>query len=78
MLEIITESASGSGATKVKTPLLMDDPYKPVFTLYGMLKDILLAQDAGTNFSLTDVPAETFQSAKAVGYGGEEVMGVIN
>ena len=47
MLEIINESASGSGATKVKTPLLIDDQYEPAFALDLMLKDILLAKNAG-------------------------------
>ncbi|WP_449398129.1 NAD-binding protein [Chryseobacterium wanjuense] len=44
MLEIINESASGSGATKVKTPLLINDQYEPAFALDLMLKDILLAK----------------------------------
>ena len=33
LLEIINESACGSGATKVKTPLLIKEEYKPAFAL---------------------------------------------
>ena len=78
MLDIINESASGSGATKAKTPLLIDNNYKPAFTLDLMLKDILLAKDAGAHFPFTSVLAETLQAAKAAGHGGEDVIGIIN
>ncbi|KKX48571.1 NAD-binding protein [Sphingobacterium sp. IITKGP-BTPF85] len=44
MLEIINESACGSGATKVKTPLLLQQDYTPAFALDFMLKDLNLAK----------------------------------
>lgn len=78
MLEIINESASGSGATKVKTPLLIDDQYEPKFALDLMLKDILLARDAGANFPLSKALAETYQAAHDAGFGKEDVIGIIN
>ncbi|KQS92319.1 NAD(P)-dependent oxidoreductase [Chryseobacterium sp. Leaf394] len=78
MLEIINESASGSGATKVKTPLLVEDNYQPAFSLDLMLKDILLAKDAGADFPLSQTLIETYQSAQNDGFGKDDVIGIIN
>lgn len=78
MLEIINESASGSGATKVKTPLLIQDDYKPAFALDLMLKDILLAKEAGADFPLSEVLSKTYQSAHDKGFGKDDVIGIIN
>jgi 3-hydroxyisobutyrate dehydrogenase len=77
MLEIINESASGSGATKVKTPLLIEDNYKPAFALDLMLKDILLAKNAGADFPLSKTLIETYQSAHDEGFGKDDVIGII-
>lgn len=78
MLEIINESASGSGATKVKTPLLTENKYEPAFSLDLMLKDILLAKNAGADFPLSHTLVETYQSAHNEGFGKEDVIGIIN
>lgn len=78
MLQIINESASGSGATKVKTPLLIQDDYKPAFALDLMLKDILLAKEAGADFPLSKVLIDTYQAAHDAGLGEQDVIGVIN
>jgi len=78
MLEIINESASGSGATKVKTPLLTQDKYPPAFALDLMLKDILLAQKAGADFPLSAAMVNTYQAAHDKGLGGNDVIGIIN
>lgn len=78
MLEIINESASGSGATKVKTPLLLDNDFKPAFALDLMLKDILLAKDAGADYPVGKSIVETYQKAQDAGFGKEDVIGVIN
>lgn len=78
MLDIINESASGSGATKVKTPLLIEDDYQPAFSLDLMLKDILLVKDAGADFPLAKTLIETYQSAQNEGFGKDDVIGIIN
>ncbi|MGN7758526.1 NAD(P)-dependent oxidoreductase [Chryseobacterium sp. 22532] len=78
MLEIINESASGSGATKVKTPMLIKNQYEPAFALDLMLKDILLAQNAGADFPLSEVLSKTYQSAHDDGFGKDDVIGIIN
>lgn len=78
MLDIINNSAAGSGATKVKTPLLLKDNYAPAFALELMLKDILLAQDAGAAFPLTETLVHTYTAAAQNGRAKEDVMGIIN
>ncbi len=78
MLEIINESASGSGATKVKTPLLLNEDYKPAFALDLMLKDVLLAQEAGVDYPLTNPLIETYRTAQKEGLGQQDVIAVIN
>jgi len=78
MLEIINESASGSGATKVKTPLLIADEYAPAFALDLMLKDILLAKNAGADFPLSEPLIQTYQNAHDKGFGQGDVIGIIN
>ncbi len=78
MLEIINESASGSGATKVKTPMLIADQYAPAFALDLMLKDILLAKNAGADFPLSEVLIQTYQNAHDEGFGQDDVIGIIN
>ncbi len=78
MLDIINESASGSGATKVKTPLLTENNYEPAFALDLMLKDILLAKNAGADFPLSKTLIETYQSAHNEGFGKDDVIGIIN
>ncbi|PRB03647.1 2-hydroxy-3-oxopropionate reductase [Chryseobacterium sp. MYb7] len=78
MLEIINESASGSGATKVKTPLLIADQYAPAFALDLMLKDIFLAKNAGANYPLSEALIKTYQNAHDKGFGQDDVIGIIN
>lgn len=78
MLEIINESASGSGATKVKTPMLIADQYAPAFALDLMLKDILLAKNAGADFPLSEALIQTYQNAHDKGFGQDDVIGIIN
>lgn len=77
MLEIVNESACGSGATKVKTPLLLNEDYKPAFALDLMLKDILLAQNAGANYPLSAAMIATYQAAQNKGLGTNDVIGII-
>lgn len=78
MLEIVNESASGSGATKVKTPLLLEDNYKAAFALDLMFKDVLLAKGAGADYPLTNVLVDTYQQAHNAGLGSEDVIAIIN
>lgn len=77
ILDIINESATGSGATKVKTPSLLANDYPAAFALDLMLKDILLAKDNGANFPLTESLVQVYQSAHDNGLGEQDVMAII-
>jgi len=77
MLEVINESASGSGATRVKTPLLVADHYAPAFALDLMLKDIKLARDAGADYPLLQAVLPSYQKAHEAGLGQQDVIGII-
>lgn len=77
ILDSINESASGSGATKVKTAPLVNEDFAPAFTLDLMLKDVKLAEAAGANFPLTESLANAYQNAQEQGLGDLDVIGVI-
>lgn len=77
MLAIINESASGSGATKVKTPLLLENKFDAAFALDLMLKDIRLAKNAGADLPLGNRNLETYEKASAAGFGKNDVIGII-
>lgn len=78
LLEIINESAAGSGATKVKTPLLISEDYSPAFSLSLMTKDLLLAQQNGVDYPLTSSILETYSNAEKSGLGNLDVISIIN
>lgn len=78
ILEIINESACGSGATKVKTPLLLQQDYPPAFALDFMLKDLNLAKKEGVNTPMNTVLLETYQKAHDAGLGKQDVISIIN
>lgn len=77
-LDIINESALGSGVTKIKTAPLVSDSYTPAFALDLMLKDILLAQDAGASYPLGNTAADSYKAAQQQGLGKDDVIGIIN
>jgi len=78
LLEIINHSAAGSGATKVKTPVLINEDFTPAFSLNLMLKDILLAKDNGADYALTDALTNAYLQAKEAGHGENDVISIIN
>ncbi|MFD2968589.1 NAD(P)-dependent oxidoreductase [Sphingobacterium bambusae] len=77
MLDIVNASASGSGATKVKTPLLIAEDFSPAFALDLMLKDAALAEDLGAHFPAGAAVLQTLKEASAKGHGHEDVISVI-
>mgnify|MGYP000007444207 CR=1 FL=1 len=77
-MDILNETAVGSAVTKLKTASLISNTYPPAFALDLMLKDILLAQDAGANFPLGNTAVGTYTAAKQKGLGKDDVMAVIH
>lgn len=76
-MDILNETAVGSGVTKLKTSSLISNTYPPAFALNLMLKDILLAQDAGADYPLGNTAVETYKAAQEKGLGKDDVMAVI-
>jgi 3-hydroxyisobutyrate dehydrogenase len=76
-MDILNETAVGSGVTKLKTPALVNDTYPPAFALDLMLKDILLANAAGAAFPLGNTAVAAYKAADENGLGKEDVMGII-
>lgn len=76
-MDIVNEAAVGSGVTKLKTASLVNDNYPPAFALDLMLKDILLAQDAGAAYPLGNTAIETYKAAQQQGLGKDDVMSII-
>lgn len=77
-MEIVNEAAVGSGVTKLKTPSLVNNVYPSAFALNLMLKDILLAKDAGANYPLGATVVESYTAAQQQGLGKDDVMAIIN
>ncbi|MFD2547647.1 NAD(P)-dependent oxidoreductase [Sphingobacterium suaedae] len=77
MLDIVNLSASGSGATKAKTPKLVEHEFAPAFSLDLMLKDLRLAESAGADFPIGRAMLSTYTGASIAGLGKDDVMGVI-
>jgi len=77
MMSIINESASGSGASRVKTPSIIKDEYPAAFSIDLMLKDVKLAIEAGANYPLTNDILSTYQGAKDAGFASYDVMSLI-
>ncbi|GAA4141038.1 NAD(P)-dependent oxidoreductase [Sphingobacterium kyonggiense] len=78
MMAIINESASGSGATKVKTKAIIENNFPPAFALDLMLKDVNLAIAAGADMPMSKVLEKTYQEAHDAGYGEKDVIGVLD
>lgn len=77
ILNTINESTGGSGATKLKTSLILSDNYKPQFALKLMVKDLKLAKENGINMPLTTALIDTYSKADEVGFGEFDVIGII-
>lgn len=77
MLAIVNGSASGSGATKVKTPMLLQGDFAPAFALDLMLKDVRLAKALGADFPLGNAAVNTLEKASEAGHGANDVMDII-
>lgn len=77
MMDIINQSASGSGASRAKTPLLVQDEYPAAFSVNLMLKDVALAIAAGADFPMSQVLMDTYQGAADAGRGEQDVMAIV-
>jgi len=77
ILEIINDSAAGSGATHVKTQLIINNDFQPAFSLDLMLKDARLAAESAIDLPAGKAVLETLQKASDSGLGSKDVMAVL-
>ncbi|GAA4722512.1 NAD(P)-dependent oxidoreductase [Brevibacillus fulvus] len=77
MLQIINESAVGTGISRMKTPLILQNEYPAAFALKHMAKDLRLAKEEGAASPLAQAAYETFQSGLQAGLGEQDFIAVL-
>lgn len=77
MMQIINQSACGSGMSQMKTPSIIKNDYPAAFPLKYMLKDIRLIEKEGLQSPLTLASEEAFDAAAKSGYSDNDLMAVI-
>ena len=77
MLNLVNESALGSGVTRLKSQTILSNDFSPAFALKHITKDLRLVQKEGMPFPLFNPLLATFQTAFQMGYGEEDAIGII-
>lgn len=77
LLPLINNGPIGSVITKMKTPNILEDNFKPAFALHLLNKDIRLAKDQGLKTPLGNALADSLQHAMSKGLGEEDMMAII-
>jgi len=77
ILNLINESALGSGVTRQKAQAIINDDYSPAFALKHITKDLGLAQMEGMAFPLSAPLLASFQSASQMGFAEEDAISII-
>lgn len=77
MLSIINEGACGNGITNIKANSILNDNYPAAFALKHLVKDLILAKEAGLDSPLIHPLYDSYEAAQKEGYGDEDVMAII-
>lgn len=77
MLNLINESALGSGITRLKSQAILSNDFSPAFALKHITKDLRLVQKEGMNFPLFRPLLASYQSASKAGYGEKDAISII-
>ena len=77
ILNLINESALGSGVTKQKAQAILNDDFSPAFALKHITKDLGLAQKEGMAFPLSTPLLASFRSASQMGLAEEDAISII-
>jgi 3-hydroxyisobutyrate dehydrogenase len=77
MLNLINESACGSGVTRIKSQPILKNDFSPAFALKLITKDLKLARREGLSLPLFSPLLTTFQTALEMGYGEEDAISII-
>ena len=77
MLNLINESALGSGIIRLKSQTILSNDFSPAFALKHITKDLRLVQREGMTFPLFNPLLTTYQAASHMGYGEEDAISII-
>lgn len=77
MLTIINEGSCGSGLTKAKTQSVLNNEFKPAFSVKNTAKDMRLIQAAGIETPMAEVVIDTYQQTLKE-HADEDLMAVIS
>jgi 3-hydroxyisobutyrate dehydrogenase len=76
-LPLINNGPIGSVITKMKSPNILENNFKPAFALRLLNKDIGLAKAQGLNTPLGSALVDSFQNAMKKGLGDEDMIAII-
>jgi len=77
MLNLVNESALGSGVTRLKSQAILSNDFSPAFALKHIAKDLRLVQKEGMTSPLFNPLLDTYQTAFQMGYGEEDAISII-
>jgi len=77
MLNLVNESALGSGVTRLKSQTILSNDFSPAFALKHITKDLRLVQKEGMTFPLLSPLLASYQSASQMGYGEKDAISII-
>jgi len=81
-IEVLSSSAVGSPMLRTRGPLLLDRPAEAWFDVKLMQKDVDLALEQGRGLHVplpsTAVASELLSTARALGYGDEDIVAVFD
>lgn len=78
LLPLINGGPLGSGFTKMKTENIVNDNYKPAFSLKLLDKDIKLATANGMDTPFGQALTDTIRLAIEKGHGEQDMIGILN
>lgn len=77
ILNLINESALGSGVTLQKSQKILSNDFSPAFALKHITKDLRLIQKEGMTFPLFSPLLASYQSASKMGFAEDDAMSII-
>ena len=77
MLNLVNESALGSGITRLKSQAILSNDFSPAFALKHIAKDLRLVQKEGMTFPLFNPLLASYQSASQMGFAEDDAISII-
>ena len=76
-MEVLNNGALGSPFIKIKGEAIVENNFKPAFSLNNIVKDLKLSKDIGLNYPLGITALNTYQSASSE-HGSDDIISVFN